>query len=184
MKTLLTYLFIASLCIPLYSCASYNLSYVKSAEIKPKPNKLYILVTDSIPSERYGINTSGSQNDFMVNLSKNISICLTQNGIKNRLKVHSEIYTLENDDDISLKIKNYEPDAVMNVKREQSLLLSGKYGTGYNGGIYTITITAMGDKKPYWKAIVETINEYYSSDAESTDLAKQVIDKLKADGII
>ncbi|HWY38477.1 MAG TPA: hypothetical protein VNY73_07955 [Bacteroidia bacterium] len=183
MKTLFKCPLIAAACLFLSSCASYNVSYLKSTAQQPKVNKLYILVNDSLTSMRLGMNGS-DQNAFMKALSQSISNCLTQCGVKNTLKVASSVYTLDSKEDINLQIKSSGADALVNIKREQSTVMSGKYGSSYNGGVYTITVSSINDNKPYWKAVIESTGEIYSQESDYTSLAKQVVDKLKADGII
>jgi hypothetical protein len=184
MKTFIRQFLIFATGIGLCSCASYNVAFVKNSDAISKSGKVYILVKDSVSSLQYSINSSANQNNFMKAFSASISDALNRSGIKNTIKIRSNVYSLESDDDINLQIKAYGPDAIMSIRREQSTLTSGKYGSYYNGGIYTICLSAPGAKGPYWKAIVQAFNETYSGVDDYAALAKQIIDKLKADGVI
>src|ERR1700739_374052 len=115
MKTAVKSSIIFSICFFLCSCASYNLSYVKSSAAQPRADNLYVLVNDSLASVKFGMN-AGNQNDFMNTLSKSISDYLTKSGVKNTFKIVSTVYSLESNDDINLQIKNSGANAIVNIK--------------------------------------------------------------------
>ena len=143
MKTLLkSYFFLAAALMGLSSCATFNVSYLKSSDLQTKMTKPFILVKDSLSPVQYG-NSGGDPNIFMNSLSQSISNCLSQNKINNTLKIVSSVYTLESSQDLTLQIENYAPDVIMNVKREQSTLVAGINYSSYNGGIYSITLTIL-----------------------------------------
>jgi hypothetical protein len=181
MKTILQQIAIVGLCISLYSCVSYDVSYIQAPTVQPKAQKVFLLVKDSLnPQNYYGQNN----NAFIKTLAQTISEDLTKSKVNNLFKVHSNVYSLDTQDDINGLINNYDPDAIITVKREQSMLVRSKYSTYYNGGTYTITVVSAKTRKAYWKSIIEVANENYTQVSDYVDLAKQIVDKLKLDGII
>jgi hypothetical protein len=181
MKTILQQIAIYGLCISLYSCVSYDVSYIKASTVQPKAQKVFLLVKDSAASQNY---IGQANNTFLKTLAQTISENLTRSRVDNIFKVHSNVYSLETRDDINRLINNYNPDAVITVKREQSTLVRSKYSTYYNGGTYTITVVSTKTQKAYWKSIIGVANENYTQVSDYIDLAKQITDKLKLDGII
>jgi hypothetical protein len=167
-------------CLLACSCATYTVSFVTAPAPNQKVNKAYILVVDSLPA----INYWNANNTFLKNLSQTVSDSLTRRGVKNYLKVYSSVFSLETYDDITLQENNYAPDVIISIKREQSNLISGKYGSYYNGGLYLVTLSSPGNKKPYWKSIVQIQNEREAIYDDYSALTAQIMSKLQADGII
>jgi hypothetical protein len=183
MKTLCKTLLVLAVCLSLSSCASYELSYLKSSSPQPKLTKVYILVKDSLAGVQTNFGTN-YQDDFMNTLSKNLYNNLLLNGVQDQLNIHSTLYSLDSEEDIKLQIKAYAPDVVMHIKREQSAFVSNRYGTRYNAGTYSVTLSHPGEKRPFWRAIVQS---YYESSFQRKDyhaLANEIMDKMKADGLI
>jgi hypothetical protein len=184
MKTTIKLTVLLAICLGLCSCATYNVTFFKALTTQPKVQSVYVFVNDSLGGSALNNTDENSPNYFMKKLSGYIGKALTNNGIKNTLKIYSSVYSLETLDDITTQINNLKPDAIITVKREHTTLGASKYGLYYGGGTYSISVSSSKTSKVYWKSVIDTSNESGFMESDYESIIKQLIDKIKQDGIM
>jgi hypothetical protein len=184
MKTTLKLTALLAICLSLCSCATYNVAFFKAPTTEPKAQSVYVLVNDSLGGSALKNTDENAPNYFMKRLTGYIGKSLTDNGIKNTVKIYSSVYSLETLDDITTQINNLKPDAIITIKREQTVFGASKYGVYYGGGTYSISIASSKTNKVYWKSVIDTQNESAFMESDYESLLKQIIDKIKQDGIM
>ena len=82
----------------------------------------------------------------------------------------------------------FKPDAVLSIMRRSAMMsITSQFGgvrTELASEAYDVTLTDVQSRKPVWKASVDFQPQFLGQDPPAETLAKQLVGRLMADGIL
>jgi len=152
----------------LTSCTT--IKFDSSYDTKTKINlKKVIVITEDIYN-------CGFLKDFSDSLSKRLNI----NNIQT-IFVFKDTLSFISSKDISLKINEFHPDAIIYIKRLTSHFSKTKCGYNYNGSAYYFGLRKNGNEADCWKAIITTEDEDSNYKKVLNITIDNIIKKIKDD---
>ncbi len=157
----------------LSSCATTNVAFNNNPDYHTKIKSAFVQVKDV----QLGFFLQGLTDSLVNNLEKNnVKVDIAK----------MDVLSLESEKDIQNRLQTFNPDVMILLERVDKVMESGKYGTFYSGGIYSMSIKIPEKDKTIWKASISTEGELRGEG--NTRIIKesiqQIIAKMKADQLL
>ena len=154
------------------NCVTTNMQSDKSPDFTQKISKIYITV-----------KTTGSSKMYMKAFAKYTLTALKTHNVEAAVH-YFDPESSERANDILKKIKNYNPDVIMEVEQTESRMASGAHRNGtVTGATLDIKLYLPNKESPVWKGSLKADGSLGLASAAQSS-AKKIVQKLKVDGMI